>query len=93
MGLIAVVQKTHNIFFKCPSNSKRYIWCERLFFPLNIGISHLMPSVDRTAQQQAELFGCGGFNASTLKLIWSVYNVQRVKEALKGSKASVKMKL
>jgi hypothetical protein len=65
-------RKPHNSFLKHPSNSKGCIWCERLFFALNIGMSNLMPSIDRSdiqsVQQQARLFGCGSFNASILNV-------------------------
>jgi hypothetical protein len=43
----ALAEKNPQYFLKLSSNSHKYSSCESLFFPLNIGISHLMPSLDR----------------------------------------------
>lgn len=58
-------RKLHNI----SANDHPYRSLESLFFPLNISMTHLMPSVNRNAilidYQQAVTFGCGSFNIRT----------------------------
>jgi hypothetical protein len=59
---------TNNTFW----NDSRYRSCERLFFPLNVCMSHLMLSVGRNAELidlKDKLFSCGTFNSSSLN--WS----------------------
>jgi hypothetical protein len=46
---MAVAQKNPQYFFRLLSNDHRSRKCERLFFPSNIGTTHLMPSIDRNA--------------------------------------------
>jgi hypothetical protein len=50
--------------------NNKYTSCKRLFFPLIIGMSLLMTSIDRNAilidKQQADLFHSGDVTASTL---------------------------
>jgi hypothetical protein len=48
-GVNVVALKNPQYFFIRPSNNIRYRSCESLFFPLNINMSLLMPSVDRNA--------------------------------------------
>jgi hypothetical protein len=64
--------KTHNTFLNWPSTNHWLTSCETFFFPLNISIPYLMPSINRNAvlteYLQADLFCCGSFNAN--KLSW-----------------------